>query len=211
MSPLAALARLGVRALDGIVRRAYGVRPFTGEPACILRISFGPSPRDGRLQDGTRIRKGDPIVHLHLWNERLLALPWERSSLGWGRLVLQQAAHSLQLLAHHLHSGPGSSAVAVRGELGFVTQLRSIRPVLERLEFDIWLKEAPGWRVWRRAFWDNFYSYLLLWTFGPHSLKGKKLRELWRVEAWMSRAELLARFGGGGGRASSQSDERGVS
>jgi len=211
VSPLAALARLGVRALDGILRRAYGVHPFTEEPACILRISFGPSPGAVRLRDGTRIRRGDPIIHLHLWNERLLALPRERSSLGWGRSLLQQAAHSLQLLAHHLHSGPGSSAVAVRGELGFVTQLRSIRPALERLGFDVRLKEAPGWRVWRRACWGTVYSVPRLWACGAHSLRGRELGELRRVEAWMSGAELLARLGGGAGRASSQSVGRGVS
>lgn len=211
VSPLAALARLCVRAIDGILRRIYGVRPFTQHPGCILRISFGPSLREIALRDGTRVGVGDPIVHLHLWNERLLELPPRGESLGWGRYLLQRGAHSLQLLARHLERNPNVEVVALRGELGFVTQLRSIRPALERLGFEVLLKESPGWRLWRRAFWDNFYSYLLLWTFGPRSLWGKRLGQLQRVEVWMSRAELLARFGAKRETVSSQAGESGVS
>ncbi len=211
MSRLAALVRLGIRALDAILRRAYGVRPFTEDSGCLLRISFGPSPRDIRLRDGTSVRRGDPILHLHLWNERLLRLPGRDDSLGWGRSLMRRAAHSLRLLARSVRSRREAEVVALRGELGFVTQVRSIRPALERLGFDVVLKEAPGWRVWRRAFWDNVYSYLLLWTFGRQSLRGKRLGELRRVEVWMSRARLLERFGEDGESASSQSGESGVS
>lgn len=211
MSPLAALGRLGVRALDSILRRAYGVRPFSEDPDCILRVAFGSSPRDVRLSDGTLIRCGDPVVHLHLWNERLAALPRERGSLGWGSSLLRLVSHSLHLLAYHLESGPGVAAVAVHGEMGFVTQLRSVHAVLQRLGFDVKLKEAPGWRVWRRAFWDNFYSYLLLWTFSPGGLRGKRLGELCRVEVWMSRAQLLGGFSLQREAVASQSDESGVS
>ncbi len=207
----AAFARLCIRAIDGILRRAYGVRPFTHEAGCILRVSYGPSPRDASLRDGTVVRTGDPIVHLHLWNERLLKLFRRNTSLGWGRYLLQQSTRSLELLACHLGQRAPQGYVALRGELSFVTQLRSIRPALERLGFEVVLKEAPGWRVWRRAFWDNFYSYLLLWTFGPQSLRGKRLGALQRVEVWMSRAELLARYAARSQGTPSQPAESGVS
>ncbi|MEW6567367.1 MAG: hypothetical protein AB1449_04200 [Chloroflexota bacterium] len=212
LAPAAALARLAIRGIDWLLRKAYGVAPFSHEPECILRISPGSSRRAVVLSDGTQVKPGDPIVHLHLWNERLRDLPNVSDSLGWGRLLLHQGALSLQLLARYLEvQSAAAHYVALRGEPGFVTDLRSARAALERLGFEVFLKESPGFRLWRRAFWDNFYSFLLLWTFGPHTMKGKELGRLQRLEIWMSRARLTECYGGEVRTASSQGLKSGVS
>lgn len=193
---LARLARLVIRGIDFIVRRAYGVAPFSQDAGCFIRIALGRSSRSVVLFDGVRVERGSAIVHLHLWNERLLDLPRAHDSLGWGLEVLHHAEYSLHLLARCLDDDPAAAAwVALRGEFGFVTELQPAKSILERLGFDVALKEAPGFRIWRRAFWDNFYSFLLLWTFGPHGLRGKRLGRLQRVEIWMSRARLIERYG----------------
>jgi hypothetical protein len=99
------------------------------------------------------------------------------------------------MLAAHLDEVQGGqSVVALRAEFGFLTNLRAARLIAVPLGFDVVLKELPGLRVWRRAFWDNFYSYLLLWVFGPPSLQGKRLASLNRVVIWMSRERLIERY-----------------
>lgn len=193
---LARIGRAGIRGIDWILRRYYGVYPFTYEPGCIFRLAWGRSREERQLSDGTRIQPGDPLIHLHLWNERLKDLPQDRTSLAWGRDLVRMGTSSLSMLAAHLSAVErGHSVVALRGESGFLTDLRAAKLIAVPLGFDVVLKELPGLRVWRRAFWDNFYSYLLLWAFGPASMRGKRLASLNRVVIWMSRERLFERYG----------------
>lgn len=190
------MCRLGIRAIDWVLRRFYRVKPFTDAPDCILRLAPGRSRESILLSDGTRVGVGDPVIELHLWNERLAALPQSRLTLGWGRRLMRGLEASLRLLAAHLEQNPGTrSAVALRGEFGFLMDLRVAEAVATRLGIDIRLKELPGLRIWRRAFWDNVYSYLLLWTFSPASMHGKRLPGLNRAVIWMSLDRLLERYG----------------
>lgn len=195
---LACIGRIGLRGIDWILRRYYGVYPFTFEQGCILRLSWGRSSEEQQLSDGTCVRPGDPLVHIHLWNERLKDLPQDRASLAWGRDLVRMLTSSLSMLAAHLDEVQrGQSVVALRGEFGLLTHLWAARVIAVPLGFDVVLKELPGLRVWRRAFWDNFYSYLLLWVFGPASMRGKRLANLNRVVIWMSRERLIERYGRG--------------
>ncbi len=195
---LARIGRMGIQGIDWILRRYYGVYPFTDREGCILRLAWGRSREERQLSDGTRIQPGDPLVHLHLWNERLRDLPQDRGSLGWGRQLMRMMVSSLSMLAAHLNEIEGGpSVVALSGESGLLTDLRAAKVVAIPLGFDVVLKEPPGLRVWRRAFWDNFYSYLLLWAFGPASMRGKRLASLNRVVIWMSRERLFERYGRG--------------
>jgi hypothetical protein len=99
------------------------------------------------------------------------------------------------MLAAHLGEVQGGqSVVALRAEFGFLTDLQAARLIAVPLGFDVVLKELPGLRMWRRAFWDNFYSLLLLWVFDPASLQGKRLASLNRVVIWMSRERLTERY-----------------
>lgn len=84
--------------------------------------------------------------------------------------------------------------VALRAEFGFLTNLRAARLIAVPLGFDVVLRELPGLRVWRRAFWEDFCSYLLLWVFGPPSLQGERLASLNRIVIWMSRERLIERY-----------------
>jgi hypothetical protein len=44
-------------------------------------------------------------------------------------------------------------------------------------------------------FWENLYTWGLMWTFNAASLRHRSLLRLRRAEVWMSAAELLARYG----------------
>ena len=54
-------------------------------------------------------------------------------------------------------------------------------------------KAGPWWRF--TEFWQNFYSYALIWTFNPNSLRGKPLSAIERLDLFMSRKMLRERYG----------------
>jgi hypothetical protein len=193
----ARLARKGILGIDWILRRYYRVAPFTQDPGCILRLSVGNSNRSLQLSDGTEVREGDPILHIHLWSERLKDLESVRNTLGWGQAILSHMRSSLGKLVAFLDRHPQPEGwVAVRGEYGFVTEVRPAEAILKRLGFDLAYHDFPGMRIWRRAFWDNLYSYFLMWTFNPDNVKGKRLADMARIDFWISRAKLEQRYRG---------------
>jgi hypothetical protein len=196
MNPLASLGRYGIRAIDWIVRKIYRITPLSNEPDCILRISREPSKWHASLSDGVEVKPGNPIILLHLWNERVLEFLQPHEPLGWTRYLLRRFLKSLPLLNEQLNQQAwGDEIVAMRAEFGFLVTLDVAGPILSPLGFDVMPVERPRGRFWRRAFWDNLYSYLLMWTFNPKSLQGKELTNLLRAELWISRERLRERYG----------------
>jgi YkoP domain len=197
-SPLAALGCAGVRVIDLTLKRYYRVFEFTDDPACILRAAPSVSARDIVLSDGVRVARGEPILELHFWNERLPALPHGGASLAWGIEITQRGRHSLHLLAAYLACEPRFNRVRVlHGESGFLelSQFPEMRALVEHWGFDFMEGETPGWRVWNFAFWQNLFSWWLMWTYNPSSLHGKHFHEIGRSELWMSRSTLMKEFG----------------
>lgn len=198
MNPLATLGRTGVRAIDLALKRYYHVFEFTDNPQCILRIALSVNAHEFVLSDGVQIRRGEPILELHFWNERLPVLPHRGASLEWGIEVAKRARHSLCLLAEYLACEPRFNSVhALHGESGFLEagQLSEMRALVEHLGFDFVPGVEPGWRVWKYAFWQNLFSWWLMWTFNPASLHGKQFNNIARNELWMSRTTLTKKFG----------------
>ena len=198
MNPFAALGRAGVRTIDLTLQRYYHIFEFTDDPACILRLARSVSAHDLALSDGTRIARGEPVLELHLWNERLPALPRGGASLNWGIDMTRRARHSLGLLAAYLAGESRFDQIrALHGESGFLelSQFPEMRTLVEHLGFDFVTGDAPGWRVWKYTFWQNLFSWWLMWTFNPASLHSKRFHEIARSELWMSRAMLMKNFG----------------
>ena len=165
---------------------------FTDNPRCLLRIATARSPRAVTLADGTRLEAGDPVVGAHLWNAHL---PGERAGLA---SILAQMGESLRELAHHLQAQPDlGDARALYGELGFFPEERLplAQQLMARLGFELVPRERPGWNPFRRAFWRNVQSWRLLRRFNPAQLDAVGFGRMRRCEAWMSREQLLARYG----------------
>ena len=89
----------------------------------------------------------------------------------------------------------GDEIGAMRGEFGFLVRLEEAAPIFTRLGFDVVPLVRSGGRFWRKGFWDNLYSYMLMWTFNPKSLQGKSLTRLARAELWISRERLRQLYG----------------
>ena len=187
--------------LDALLRRSQGVFEFTDDPACILRISLARANSNQVLADGTRIEPGDLLVNIHLWNERLPRMPREGADLAWAQRMYRQFILSLRLLAKYIASNPGPAAArAIYGEPGLFTtgSLDAGLGALTRLGFEIQRPRAAA-GPWQRfaEFWQNLYSYALLWTFNPGSLWSRTFWGLERCQIWMSRATLERLYGPG--------------
>lgn len=194
------IGRRLVRAVDALLRRDQRIFSFNDDPGCILRMSLEPARDPMALTDGTTVQPGDPLVILHFWNERLPPVPPEGPNLRWARTMIDGSAASLGMLSRYLAGQPDLAAVRAIGSglAGFLTMadLDLGSRFFGRLGFDV--RRGPRRRsLWGRfaGFWENIYSWALIWTYNPASVRGKPPWRLGRFGIWMSRATLERRYG----------------
>jgi len=198
LARLSAIARSVISRFDYFLRRLYGIREFTPEDDCIVRIAFRKSARELTLSDGTKILKGETIGELHFWNERIPPMPKDGPDLAWGLEFHRLMRRSLIELARYIESAPEWEEVrAFKGETAVDSPegVKQATELIGRLGFDL----LPLGRSISRLkplleFWENIYLWGLIWTFNPASLKGKRLVDLQRCQIWISRRRLLERY-----------------
>ena len=88
-----------VAALDDRLRLRHGVIEYTHSSDCLFRIQFVASSENYVLSDGTCIRPGDRVAHLHVWNEQFPCFAGKGPTLAWARRVNQAFESSLRQLA----------------------------------------------------------------------------------------------------------------
>jgi len=191
-----AIGRAAVRGLDVLVRRAYHVREFTQDENCILRIALGRSAKDMTLSDGTRVERGEVVGELHLWNERLPRMDEEGPSLQWALTTYRLWRASLKKLTAYLENDPQFENIrAFRGESALLKDDLEGSALFERLGFDLVRRNRTS-RLERFAeFWENLYTWWLVWTFNPGSLRSKNLSRMERAQIWISRRALIEKYG----------------
>ena len=91
-----------VAALDDRLRLRHGVIEYTHSSDCLFRIQFVASSENYMLSDGTCIRPGDRLAHLHVWNEQFPCFAGKGPTLAWARRVNQAFESSLRQLADFL-------------------------------------------------------------------------------------------------------------
>jgi hypothetical protein len=184
--------------LDEWVRRRNGFIEFSTDPTCMLRVARSRADCEIALADGVVVARGDPILDLHFWNERLPQASATRG-LGWGGRFGRQLIHSFAELASAIDADPRTSdAVAVRGRLAFA----GARNRDETRRFCHWFGlETPaeegalplGRRVHDAA--EDVWLLMLAYAFNPGCLRARQLVRR-RDDLWMSKASLLARYAG---------------
>jgi hypothetical protein len=190
--------RAMVLALDLLLQRQGHVQEFTEDEECILRIALTACKQDVELSDGTKLRAGDRICELHLWNEHIPPMPPEGADLTWGLRFYRLAVKSFNSLAAYLAADERQDIVALGGQMAFMEKEDPpvLASVAARLGFDVLNLTAQAGR-WGRFthFWENMLSWALMWAFNPASLRGKRFLRLQRYRLWMSRRTLLQRYG----------------
>lgn len=186
--------RLLIRNFDAWLSQAEGVFEFCQEPECLLRLQVAQAWHNLRLPDAT-IHTGEPVLVLHLWNERLSQIPAQGPDLGWAKPMQRRFVQSLGLVAGYVQRSP---ALANIRAVGGVTVLAAPgnyggSRMLQRLGFSV----IPYHRRLGAfgEFWENFYTWVLMWTYNPGSLHYRGLWGLRRAEIWMSAEAFLRRFG----------------
>jgi hypothetical protein len=104
--------------------------------------------------------------------------------------------HSLRTLAHHLQQEPSLRGVRAIGGATVLVRAASSPSgtgLVSRLGFHI----LPYHHALGRfaEFWENAYTWALMWAFNKASLRRRSLFRLRRFEIWMTAEEFLRRFG----------------
>lgn len=197
---LSVVGKAVVRVIDYLLSLSLGVKVFTQDRDCILRVSIARALEDRVLSDGTAIHRGERVIDLHFWNERLPRIDPAGAQLAWAREFYSRFVYSLRLVSVHVDSDPRfggfrafhgmSAAMPAEAERGVERATRGIGFdfVWKPIRRDIWGRFA--------AFWENFYSCALIWVFNPGSLRTKRMTRLRRFHIWMSRERMRQRYGG---------------
>ncbi len=187
--------RPAIRRFDGWLSRVERVEPFTDDPLVILRLQTGRPGWQIPLPDGPLPPEAD-VLFIHLWNERIPPIPAEGPDLAWARHLQRFLIHSFKAVARHLLEDSGLDGMRAVG--GVVAQVRlgesdGGRAFLERLGFSLFPYHRPAGAF--GEFWENFFSWWLMWTYNPPSARIHPMLGIRRSEFWMSRDKFLGRFG----------------
>lgn len=183
-----------IRGLDRLVRFIHGVYEFSAAPDCLLRLSLGRAPHILPLPDG-EVKQGVPVVEVHLWNEHMPRIPEEGPDFAWALRIYRMLNQSLQAAAFHIQNDQRlSEGKAIGGVNAMILPGNPTggESLMKRLGFIVLPYHAPLGAF--GEFWENFYSWMLMWTFNPASLPQHPLFRLRRTEIWMSKKEFLRRY-----------------
>lgn len=184
-----------VRRFDAVIRRIEGVFEFCHQQDCILRLQLGRARRAIELPE-IKLNLGSSVLFLHLWNERLPPFPPGGADLAWANLARHKFLSSLRAVAAEIRRNPCLSEVQAIGGVTVLIDLPGASgsaKLMERLGFRVFPVRNPLGRF--GEFWENFYTWALMWTYNPGTLRGRNLFRLKRVEIWISREEFLRRYG----------------
>jgi hypothetical protein len=183
-----------VRSFDALMRKRKGVFEFSQEEDCWLRLSFDRARHDLPLPGGV-VPRGSPVLELHLWNEHSPQFPATGPDLGYSRRAYRQFVKSLRDVANEMKRERRLAEVEAVGGVTVVIDLNDplgTGGMFGRLGFTIYPYRSPLGRF--GEFWENLYTWALMWTYNPGSLRHRSFFETRRSEFWMGADEFMERF-----------------
>lgn len=184
-----------VRHFDSWISHRRRIFEFSQEERCILRAELRRARRDQKLT-GIPLTKGDTFIKFHLWNSHLPVIPADGADLGWAAETWSRFKFSLRLLARQIENDPalnGTKAICGVSSLFNLHGEDSGARLMQRLGFVVVEKPSPLGRA--GEFFENLYSWLLLWTYNPASQRSRTLPRWQRTAIWMTTAALYEHFG----------------
>jgi hypothetical protein len=185
-----------IRWLDQLISRCYRVEEFTDDPDCLLRLSPGRTSHLIFLPDGD-FPAGTPVVMIHYWNERMPPLPAAGADLTYARLLNRRQIHSLWLMARYIQSEPEYADAQLVGGMTILAPTGvpdGGTAMLRHYGFTVIPYHSPLGHF--GEFWENLFTWSLMWTYNPASLRGRPLWSLSRSELWMSVKAFKERYAG---------------
>lgn len=182
------------RLLESHFARTYRTEVLEGDPGSLFAFNLyehaGP---EIALKCGTRIAAGDRVMELHFRREGLAPLAEHADPAGLALGLLQLADREVPRLARALETDPRFASVQAMHALTLFH--RGIR----RYGFEVFPVPEKQLEVW-----FTFWQKLLLRRDHPHGARavaGQGEDAVVR-HVWVSRAELIRRYGSNGSRRS---------
>jgi len=186
-----------IRLFDRLLRYVLGVFEFCDDPDCLFRLRVTQAAHPVPL-NGDEVPAGAPVLELHLWNEHIPPLPTAGPDAAWATHLRRLLIPSFRAVARQVRHDPRLAGVrAVSGTMAFLSPAEHPGGVhlMQRLGFTVMPHDSPLGRF--GEFWENFYSWWIMWAFNAVSLRHRHLVRLHRTEVWMSADEFLSRYGVG--------------
>ena len=191
-----------VAALDDRLRLRHGVIEYTHSSDCLFRIQFVASSENYVLSDGTCIRPGDRVAHLHVWNEQFPCFAGKGPTLAWARRVNQAFESSLRQLADFLDGRRDhDDVVAICANMSLEPAERSaqLARFVSRYGFErVAAASSRSLRQQMRWFGENILISIIVLVRNAAALRADTLRRD-RTLVFLSRRKLRWRYGFGRG------------
>jgi hypothetical protein len=187
-----------VFSLDRWLRRWHGVYEFTAHRDCLFRAERCLAEENLLLSDGVRVRRGDPLLKIHLWNEHMPAMGQDGPTIAWARRASRAIDTSLRELARHLaQCSELDEVVAICADMRLATAKQSAQ--LARIIYRYGFEAAKDPRVGRpgllRFIGENILMVLLVLATNPIAFRAAVLRR-GHARVVISRAKLLRLYRG---------------
>jgi YkoP domain len=189
-----------VFSLDRWLRRWHGVYEFSAHRDCLFRAERCCAEAGLLLADGVRVRRGDALLKVHLWNEHMPAMGPDGPTVAWARRASRAIETSLRELARHVaQSSELDPVVAVCADMRLATVQQSAQ--LARIVGRFGFERAKDSRVGRpgrlRLIGENILMVLLVLATNPIAFRAAVLRRD-HARVVISRAKLLRLYRPGG-------------
>ncbi len=184
-----------IRGFDGFLRARYGVFEFTEDPTCLLRLQDSHTDHDLSLPQCS-FPSGARAVMLHLWNEHTPHIPDAGADVSYARHLLRDLVRSFQMVARYLKTAEELQAAELIGGVTVLAPLGIVdggTSMLRHMGFTVLPYHSPLGSF--GEFWENFYTWGLMWAFNPASLRWQSLWRLERSEFWTPLTEFIKRYG----------------
>ncbi len=182
-----------VFSLDRWLRRWHGVYEFTAHRDCLFRVERCVAEETLLLSDGVPVRRGDPLLKVHLWNEHMPAMGQDGPTVAWARRASRAIETSLRELARHVAQCDDLDAVvAVCADMRLATARQSaqLARIVSRFGFEAAKNSRAGRPGLPRLIGENILMVLLVLATNPIAFRAAVLRR-GHARAIMSRAKLL--------------------
>jgi hypothetical protein len=182
-----------VFSLDRWLRRWHGVYEFTAHRECLFRAERCLAEAALSLSDGVRVRRGDPLLRVHLWNEHMPPMGQKGPTVAWARRASRAIETSLRELARHLAQCSDLDAVvAICADMRLATAQQSaqLARIVSRYGFEAAKDSRAGRPGFLRLIGENILMVLLVLATNPIAFRAEILRR-GHARVIISRAKLL--------------------
>ena len=182
-----------VFSLDRWLRRWHGIYEFTAHRDCLFRAERCLAEESLLLSDGTRVRRGDPLLKVHLWNEHMPVMRQDGPTVAWARRASRAINTSLRELARHVaQSSDLDAIVAVCADMRLATARQSaqLARIVARYGFEAAKDSRVGRPGFLRRIGENILMMLLVLATNPMAFRAAVLRRD-HTRVAISRAKLL--------------------